>query len=368
MHNKSRRHSALLLLVAPVVAIGSSFLVAGSASATAQKTKSIKPTITVCKSVAGAFRFTVNGKALALHAQCAAVTAKAGVNHVTEISAPASYRNLASISVSPSAARVSSSLRTATVTVKLAAHGAATVRFVNAKVVTQVVTRSSGSPRQATGSIEICKYGYDHWVPGNGTSWPFTYTGGSVSVSFNQCTSPLTVDAGTVTIAEGDVYPYVVQAVSTFPPYALSSVSLGSYASIGGSSGGATVTVSAGQDVEVNVWDQTLPSYFKLCKTLANNQGSLAGSTFDFSYTWSITPPAAIVGAWPITGSGSTCGHRCCGPWLGLLVRYRSSGRRHHHGLGRHCRPVRQRDERRHLPCQRQRRQREWHRGLHSAD
>ncbi len=145
VHNKSRRHSALLLLVAPVVAIGSSFLVAGSASATAQKTKTIKPTITVCKSVAGTFRFTVNGKALALHAQCAAVTAKAGVNHVTEISAPASYRNLASISVSPNAARVSSSLRTATVTVKLAAHGAATVRFVNAKVVTQVVTRSTGS-------------------------------------------------------------------------------------------------------------------------------------------------------------------------------------------------------------------------------
>ncbi len=230
MHKNVRKHSALLLLMAPVIAIGSSFLVAGSASATVNKAKSVKPTITVCKSVAGTFRFTVNGKALALHAQCAAVTAKAGVNHVTEISAPASYRNLASISVSPNAARVNSSLRTATVTVKLAAHGAATVRFVNAKVVTQVVTRSAGSsPRQATGSIEICKYGYDKWVPGNGTSWPFTYTGGSVSVPLSQCTSPLTVDAGTVTISEGDVYPYVVQSVSTFPPYALSSVSLGSY-------------------------------------------------------------------------------------------------------------------------------------------
>ena len=116
-----------MLLMAPVVVIGSSFLVAGSASAT---TKKATPTITVCKSVAGAFRFSVNGKALALHAQCAAVAAKAGVNHVTETAAPASYRNLASISVSPKAARVSSSLRTATVTVKLAAHGAATVRFV----------------------------------------------------------------------------------------------------------------------------------------------------------------------------------------------------------------------------------------------
>ncbi len=309
MHKNVRKHSALLLLMAPVIAIGSSFLVAGSASATVNKAKSVKPTITVCKSVAGTFRFTVNGKALALHAQCAAVTAKAGVNHVTEISAPASYRNLASISVSPNAARVNSSLRTATVTVKLAAHGAATVRFVNAKVVTQVVTRSTGSaPRAATGSIEICKYAVSNdWVPGAGTSWPFTYTGGSASVPMGQCTAPLTVNAGTVVISEGDVHPYVVQAVTAYPPYALSSVNLGTYeATPGTSSGGATVTVSAGQDVEVNVWNQTLPSYFKLCKTLANNQGSLAGSTFNYSYTWSFTPPAAIVGATPITGSGST--------------------------------------------------------------
>jgi hypothetical protein len=304
VHKRVRKHSALLLLMAPIVAIGSSFLVAGSASAT---TKSVKPTITVCKSVAGTFRFTVNGKALVLHSQCAAVTAKAGVNHVIEISAPASYRNLASISVSPNAARVSSSLRTATATVKLAAHGAATVRFVNAKVVTQVITRSAGSaPRQATGSIEICKFGSDLWVPGNGTSWPFTYTGGSASVPFNECTSQLTVDAGTVTITEGDVYPYVVSNVDTFPPYALASATAGYYNSIGGSSGGATVTVSAGQDVEVNFWNATLPSYFKLCKVLANNQGSLAGSTFDYGYTWSFTPPAAILGAMPITGSGTT--------------------------------------------------------------
>src|ERR1035441_2946525 len=176
--------------MAPVIAIGSSFLVAGSASATVNKAKSVKPTITVCKSVAGTFHFTVNGKALVQHAQCVAVTAKAGVNHVTEMSATASYRNLASISVSPSAARVSSSLRTATATVKLAAHGAATVRFVNAKVVTQVVSRSTSSaPRASTGWIEICKYPYLPQNPGGGltnlipggTDWPFAYTDGSPS-------------------------------------------------------------------------------------------------------------------------------------------------------------------------------------------
>ncbi len=110
MHKKVRKHSALLLLMAPVIAIGSSFLVAGSANATVNKTKSVKPTITVCKSVAGTFRFTVNGKSLTLKAQCAAVTAKAGVNHVVEMSAPASYRNLTGITISPKATRVSARL------------------------------------------------------------------------------------------------------------------------------------------------------------------------------------------------------------------------------------------------------------------
>jgi hypothetical protein len=177
---------------------------------------------------------------------------------------------------------------------------------VNAKVVTQVVTRTAGSaPRQATGTIEICKFAYGYYVPGNGTSWPFTYTGGSTSVPMGECTSPLTVDAGTVTIAEGDVHPYVVSAVSTFPPYALAATTLGTYGAPGTSSGGATVTVSAGQDVEVNVWNQVLYSAFKLCKVLANNQGNLAGSTFNYSYTWTLTPPAAILGASAIMWSGS---------------------------------------------------------------
>jgi hypothetical protein len=108
-------------------------------------------------------------------------------------------------------------------------------------------------------------------------------------------------------ISEGNVYPYVVEGVSTFPPYAIASATLGvnQYAP-SASSGGATITVSAGQDVEVNFWNQVQVSYFKLCKTLANNQGSLAGSTFDYGYTWTLTPPAAILGAGAIVGAGTT--------------------------------------------------------------
>ena len=52
MHKKSRRYSALLLLMAPIVVIGSSFLVTGSAGP-AVKAKTVHPTITVCVNVNG---------------------------------------------------------------------------------------------------------------------------------------------------------------------------------------------------------------------------------------------------------------------------------------------------------------------------
>ena len=90
MHKKVRSHSALLLLLAPVLAIGSSFLVAGSANATVKTAKNVKPTITICKSIAASLHFTVNGKLMSLSKECSAVAGKAGVNHITESWAPAS--------------------------------------------------------------------------------------------------------------------------------------------------------------------------------------------------------------------------------------------------------------------------------------
>jgi hypothetical protein len=319
--------------MAPVIAIGSSFLVAGSASATVNKTKSVKPTITVCKSVAGTFRFTVNGKSLTLKAQCAAVTAKAGVNHVIEMSAPASYRNLTGITISPKATRVGSSLRNASATVKLSAHGAATVRFVNAKVVTQVITRSSSGSGGSSGSngtkggsvgnttshagqglIEICKSREDSWVPGTGSLWPFTITGainpGTVWAPYgDECTSPQAVTAGTVTVSEADVFPYELYSATTTPPYAAGTVTPGSWqngpagSSPGSASGSVSVTVGNGQDVIVYVTNFTVTSQFKICKTLSNNQGNLAGQTFNFDYSWSSAPTSSAAYANNVGGS-----------------------------------------------------------------
>ena len=213
MHNKTRRkHSALLLLMAPVIAIGSTALVAGSAGTAGAAAKKASPTITICAAVPGAFRFAVNGVPVSFKAQCGVVKAKIGVNHVTEIAAPALYRTIASISVSPAAARVSSSLRTATANLKLAANQAATVRFVNSKLVVQVPTLPTTPPSSppvvnppvgnappaspppssppvsnpdpvslpaGSGWIEVCKSAADSWVQG---SFPFTITQGTTVI------------------------------------------------------------------------------------------------------------------------------------------------------------------------------------------
>ena len=108
MHMKTRKHSALLLLMAPVIAIGSSALVAGTAGAAgATAKKVVSPTITICQSVPGAFRFAINANVVSLKASCGSFKAKVGVNLVSEVSAPALYRSLSSISVNPAAAQMS---------------------------------------------------------------------------------------------------------------------------------------------------------------------------------------------------------------------------------------------------------------------
>ena len=66
MHKKVRKHSALLLLMAPVMAIGSSFLVAGSANATVKTAKKSSQQSQFVSPIAGSFHFSINGKLLSL--------------------------------------------------------------------------------------------------------------------------------------------------------------------------------------------------------------------------------------------------------------------------------------------------------------
>lgn len=286
MHRKSRRHSALLLLVAPLVVIGSSFLVAGSAGA-AVKSRAVHPTIRLCGSVAG-IHFSVNGKAMVLKSACATVTAKSGINHVVETSAPAAYRDITSISVSPSKARVTTSTRTATAVVRLATKGSVTVKFVNAKI-----THQAGD-----GYIEVCKNAaHDHggWFVAG--SFPVTITDGGTTITttvpLGSCSLPYLVPAGTATIVEGAEAPYFLEAVTASPSIALGTVNFTTQT--------VPVTVTTNVDTTVWLWNSTNLNDIKVCKILSNNLGNLAGTTFWFDISWSFTTPT---GAGTYTGSG----------------------------------------------------------------
>jgi hypothetical protein len=273
--------------MAPVIVAGSSALLVGSAGAATSRTTS--PRLEVCASTWGA-SFLVNGKKLALgNKSCGSVVAKVGSNKVTETSAPAAFRHVASISVSPTKVRVSTSVGKATAVVKLAAKAAATVKFVNSRVVTQ-----AGSD----GAIEVCKYATTDWggslVAG---SFPFTITDGSMvittSVAVGSCTLPISVPAGTVTVTEGSVAPYALAAVTSEPSLALGAVDL--------ASGSAQLTVTSDQDTTANFINDTTVNGIKVCKILSNNEGSLAGSVFSFDIGWTFTPPT---GASAISGEG----------------------------------------------------------------
>jgi hypothetical protein len=318
-----------LLLMAPVIAIGSTALVAGSAGTAGAAAKKASPTITICAAVPGAFRFAVNGVPVSFKAQCGVVKAKIGVNHVTEIAAPALYRTIASISVSPAAARVSSSLRTATANLKLAANQAATVRFVNSKLVVQVPTLPTTPPSSppvvnppvgnappaspppssppvsnpdpvslpaGSGYIEVCKSATDLWVQG---SFPFTITQGTTSfgtysVAVGSCTGAIPVPAGTVTVAEGAEGPgYALVSVTSAPVGTLGTVNLGTQT--------ANFTVNAGYETTATFVNATQLNLIKVCKVLANDQGSLAGSIFTFNVSWTFSP---ATGAKAISNSG----------------------------------------------------------------
>jgi len=294
VHKKARSHSAVLLLLAPVLAIGSSFLVAGSANATTAK--SVSPTITICKSVSGSFHFTLNGKSVSLSKSCTTVAAKVGSNTVVETSAPASYRNLAAISVSPNSDRVSASLKSASAVVKLAAKGAARVLFTNAKVVTQVVSQQ-GTLQAADGFIEICKYGADPYVAGT-FSYTISEAGASVgtaSVAVNSCSGAISVPASTaVTVTETAESPYYLYSVGAAPLLSLVSTNL--------PGGSAVFVVTANEETTASFTNATALNWIKVCKTLTNNEGSLAGSTFSYAISWTFTPPT---GASAITESGT---------------------------------------------------------------
>ncbi len=331
MHKKTRKHSALLLLMAPVIAIGSSALVAGTAGAAGATAKKVaSPTINICESVPGAFRFAINANVVSLRASCGSFKAKVGVNLVSEVSAPALYRSLSSISVNPAAAQLSASLRTATVKVRLAAGKSVTVRFVNSRLVVEVPSQPVSPPPSnpapvspppsspapsgpssppvtnpqpttgtgaGTGYIEVCKNATSDWVEG---SFPFTITSGTTligtySVAVGSCTGAIAVPAGTVTVTEAaEGQGYSLEEVLAAPSGNLGTVDLTAQT--------ASFIVAPDLETTADFVNTTNLNWIKVCKTLSNNEGNLAGQTFDFNVAWTFTPAN---GAAPISESGT---------------------------------------------------------------
>jgi hypothetical protein len=287
--------------MAAVVSVGSSFLVAGSAGATVKTAKSTKPVVTVCKSVAGKFRFKVDGKAFTMSGRCAAVRGNLGMNHVTETWAPASYRDISAITVTPGKARVGVSVKAATAAVKLTRHRtAATVSFRNTKVVT-TVSNPGGPAQVGTGLIEICNWGSDSYVQGSLSYTVFSgaTTVGIFSIGVGTCSGAIPVPAGTATVTEAAAAPYYVSSVTADPTIALGDVGLGAI-DVGGAT--AQFTVGANEETTANFTTDTALNWIKVCKVLKNNQGSLAGSTFWYDISWTFTPPT---GATAITETGT---------------------------------------------------------------
>jgi hypothetical protein len=187
-------------------------------------------------------------------------------------------------------------LKLASAVVKLAARGAATVGFTNAKVVTQVESQQ-GTLQAADGYIEICKYGADPYVAGT-FSYTITEAGASVgtaSVAVNSCSGAISVLASTaVTVTETAESPYYLSAVSAAPLMGLVNTNL--------HGGSAVFVVTANEETTANFTNATSLNWIKVCKTLINNEGSLAGSTFSYAISWTFTPPT---GATAITETGT---------------------------------------------------------------
>jgi hypothetical protein len=331
--------------MAPIIAIGSSALVAGSAGTAGATVKKANPTITIVDAVPGAFRFSVNGSIVSLKNQRGVFAGKVGVNLVSEVSAPALFRTLSSISVSPPAARVSSSLKAGTVTLKLAAGRAAIVRFVNSKLVVTVtsapvtpvapapvapapaapapaapapgapapgapapvapapvsspppvVTNPTSPPPAGDGYIEVCKTAGDAMVEG---TFSFTITSGTTIIPVkltpvytvegdsSACTGSIAVTAGTVTVSEQSYLGYELASVTSYPATAVvGTVNLTAQS--------ANFTVTLGLETTADFTDVTATNTIKVCKVLANNLGNLGNpadpTTFYFGVSWTFTP------------------------------------------------------------------------------
>jgi len=149
--------------------------------------------------------------------------------------------------------------------------------------VTVVTYTNDVNPIGQTGFIEVCKAAGDSYV--NGSSFNFTITGPlgftvTQPILVGQCTSPIEVPIGNVTVSEANQFPYFLSEVDVVPSNRWVSQNL--------ANGTATVTVIKGDsstETLVTFVNSTNTGLVKVCKTLTANSVGLAGKTFSFTVT-----------------------------------------------------------------------------------
>ena len=136
-----------------------------------------------------------------------------------------------------------------------------------------------------TGYIEVCKSATSDWVEG---SFPFTISSGTTvvgtySVAVGSCTGAIAVPAGTVTVTEASEGPgYSLDEVLAAPSGNLGTVDLAAQT--------ATFTVAPDLETTADFVNTTNLNWIKVCKTLTNNNGNLAGQTFDYNVRVDLHP------------------------------------------------------------------------------
>ena len=137
------------------------------------------------------------------------------------------------------------------------------------------------------GYIEVCKESGDEYSTGGAGrgyvtgSFDFTITApgftATRSILVGQCSEPIQVPAGNVSVAEAARFPYFVSAIEVDPSNRLVTKNL--------SNGTVTVVVPKGDtndETLVTYENSTRTGLIKVCKTLHANAGALAGDKFQF--------------------------------------------------------------------------------------
>jgi hypothetical protein len=181
----------------------------------------------------------------------------------------------------------------------------------------------------STGYIEVCKFAADSFVKGAFTvSINDGHSTITATIPVGQCTAPLEVAAGSVTVTESPSAPYYLKTVQTYPSNALVSFS--------GNTAVVTVTASPDSSTETAVflYNATHTGLFKVCKTLTGNSGDLitnGQNVFKFDPSYQLAGSSSFVSLPTVSVQVLSTGTAYCvlDPYalpLGTLVKITEEG------------------------------------------